>query len=74
MNKKNNPSKKGLRKNLYEKFNKTNVMFYDESEYEGYKLYKKRCYRNLIIKSLLSFLLGVLVAFLFKLLISSYTS
>lgn len=42
-------------------------MFYNEAEDESYKRYKNRCYRNLIIKSLLTFFLGLLIASLFKL-------
>lgn len=44
----------------------TNVMLDQEAEEESYKRYKHRCYRNLVLKSLLTFLLGMLLACLFE--------
>lgn len=41
----------------------------NKTEDETYKRYKHRCYRNLVLKSLLSFLLGLLVSFLFRCLV-----
>lgn len=38
----------------------------NDAEEEGYKRYKHRCYRQLVVKSLLSFLLGLLAAFFFR--------
>lgn len=32
---------------------------------EGYRRYKNRCYRDLIIKSLLFFLAGIIIAYFF---------
>ena len=38
-------------------------MLYEYAEDESYKRYKHRQYRNLILKSLLAFMLGLLVKF-----------
>ncbi len=38
------------------------------SHEERYKRYKRRCYRNLIVKSLLTFSLGLIVSAIFKML------
>ena len=45
----------------------TAAVFYDEAEEESWKRYKLACYRNLILKSLLTFLLGLFLAVLLKL-------
>ena len=54
----------GVGKRLFEKREKpiydVDLKFNDDAEEEGYKRYKHRCYRNLVIKSLLYFLLGLL--------------
>ena len=42
-------------------------IFGSEAEEESYRRYKHRCYRNLIFKSLLSFLLGLFGAAILKL-------
>ena len=42
-------------------------MLDQQPEDEGYRRYKYRCYRNLILKSLLAFGFGVFVSLLFKL-------
>ena len=42
------------------------TVFYDETEDESYKRYKQIQYRNLILKSLLSFLLGLILAAFIK--------
>lgn len=44
-------------------------MFGYEAEDESYKRYKHRCYRNLVLKSLLTFVLGMLVSAVFKMLL-----
>ena len=44
-------------------FYNASLSFNDDAEEESYKRYKHRCYRNLIIKSLLYFLLGLLFTF-----------
>lgn len=49
-----------------DQFNNPRVMFNDEAEEERYKRYKHACYRNLVLKALLSFSLGLLLMFLFK--------
>lgn len=36
-----------------------------ETEDESYRRYKHRCYRNLVLKSLLSLLIGMLFAYFF---------
>ena len=46
---------------LYQKFNDPKV-FRKDAEDESYERYMKVCYSNLILKSLLLFLLGVLAA------------
>ena len=43
----------------------TRVMLSNEAEDECYKRYKRSCYRYLVLKSLLSFLLGIFLARLF---------
>ena len=43
------------------------VMFDEQAEDESYRRYKDLCYRNLILKSLLSFGLGLFCMALFKL-------
>lgn len=43
------------------------VVFGQEAKEESYKRYKHLCYRNLAIEAALSFVLGLLLAFLFKL-------
>ena len=39
----------------------------EHTDDKSYRRYKNRQYRNLVIKSLLSFLLGLFLAFFFKL-------
>ena len=46
---------------MYDEVDETKV-FCKDSEDERYERYKKVCYSNLILKSLLLFLLGVLTA------------
>lgn len=41
-------------------------VFYNEAEDESYRRYKHSCYRNLILKSLLTFILGLFLAALLK--------
>lgn len=41
-------------------------VFQNDAENERYKRYKKICYRQLALKALIGFLLGVLVCFLFE--------
>ena len=43
--------------------NEPSKMLYEYAEDESYKRYKHRQYRNLILKSLLAFMLGLLVKF-----------
>lgn len=43
------------------------VVLNEEPNEESYKRYKYLCYRNLILKSLLTFVLGLLVAYMLKL-------
>ena len=47
------------------------LRFNEETEDESYKRYKHRCYRNLIIKALLFFILGLLTAFFLRCLIGN---
>lgn len=56
-----------LPKEIRKKRDKTSVMLYYETQEEGYKRYKHLQYRNLILESALSFLLGLLFCFLFEL-------
>ena len=44
----------------------SDIMFGEDAEDEAYKLYKKRCYRYLIVESLLAFILGGLFHFFFS--------
>ena len=46
---------------MYDEVNKAK-MFRKDAEEERYERYKKVCYSNIILKSLLFFLLGVLTA------------
>lgn len=48
-------------KKLYQKFDDSKA-FRKDTEDESYERYKKVCYSNIILKSLLFFLLGVLTA------------
>ena len=41
-------------------------MLYYEAENKGYRRYKYRCYRDLILKTLLSFCIGILLAYILK--------
>lgn len=43
------------------------AMLYYKAQDESYKRHKYLCYRNLILKSLLTFVLGLLFSFLLKL-------
>ena len=52
-----------LPKEIKEQGDKAGIMLYYESQDEGYKRYKHRCYRNLILEALLAFALGILCAF-----------
>ena len=47
------------------RINKTYPMFNQYADDESYKRYKHRQYRNLIIKSLLALVLGLLFEYLF---------
>ena len=49
------------------------LKFNDDAKDESYKRYKHRCYRNLIIKALLSFLLGLAFSVFIRLLIGVCT-
>ena len=51
-------------KQFKEKFKHSGVMLCEEAEDERYERYKKICYRKLILKSLLFFLLGLVTGFL----------
>lgn len=42
------------------------AMLYYEAENKGYRRYKYRCYRDLILKTLLSFCIGILLAYILK--------
>ena len=46
------------------KADNTGVMLGENAEDVSYKRYKKICYRNLILKSLLFFLLGLVTGYL----------
>ena len=46
---------------------KAGVVFYDKAKEERYKRYEHAQYRNLILKSTLTFILGLFIAFLLKL-------
>ena len=41
-------------------------VFDEDAEEKSYKRYKHRCYRNLVLESLLAFLLGILLTALLK--------
>lgn len=41
-------------------------MVYQNAEDESYKRYKNVCYRYIVVKSLLFFLLGCLVSYIFR--------
>lgn len=56
-----------LPKEISKKRDKAGVMLYYEAQEEGYKRYKYLQYRNLILESALSFLLGLLFCFLLEL-------
>ena len=58
------PSPKELRK----QGNKADIMLYYEAQDESYKRYKHLQYRNLILESLLAFVLGLLAPHIVKLL------
>lgn len=47
-----------------DKIEDADIMLSEDAEDEAYKLYKKRCYRYLIVKALLAFVLGCLFRFL----------
>lgn len=47
-----------------EKADNTNEVFSNEADDKEYKIYKKRCYRNLVVEALLAFVLGSLLRFL----------
>lgn len=47
---------------------KAGIMLYYKSQDEGYKRYKRLCYRNLILESLLSFCLGLVLLALLEIL------
>ena len=59
-------------KNRNEERRKVGVMLKHDTEDESYRRYKNRCYRNLIIESLLAFLLGFLVSFTLGCLVSFF--
>lgn len=42
-------------------------MFYDKAEEERCKRYERRQYRNLVLKALLTFVLGLLISYFLKL-------
>lgn len=46
--------------------NNSEIVFRNDAEEERYKRHKKICYRNLIVKSLLTFLLGLFFCFLLQ--------
>lgn len=54
-------------KKRYKEADHSGVVLNEESEEESYKRYKHLYYRNLIMKSLLTFVLGLLVAYVLKL-------
>ena len=57
------PPPKELRKSR----DKAGIVLYYETQNEGYKRYKHLCYRNLILESLLAFILGLFTACFLKL-------
>lgn len=54
-------------KEILRERDKTLVSLYYDSQSEDYKRYKHTCYRNLILKTLLFYFLGLLVGFLSRL-------
>lgn len=70
--KRKNPSKEGFEKSD-DFMNQIKAMVYDETKDEDYKRYKRRCYRYLVLKSLLAFILGLLTSFLLKLIVGNAT-
>ena len=54
-------------KKRMQKIQKSRKVFDEHSEEERYKRYKHVQYRNLVLKSTLTFVVGVLLAFIFKL-------
>ena len=67
MRTKRNPGKRGtnLLKERKKRIDKTYPMFNQYADDKSYKRYKHRQYRNLIIKSLLALVLGLLFEYLF---------
>ncbi len=51
-------------------FDNLDIEFDHKAEDKGYTRYKHRCYRNLILKSLLAFVLGLFLAALLRFLVS----
>ena len=56
-----------MRERINYRRDNTGVVLRQKAEDEGYQRYKHLCYRNLAIEAALSFVLGLLLAFLFKL-------
>lgn len=58
---------KSLKKETHKERDKPRIVLYNESEEKSYERYKHLQYRNLILKSLLTFLLGLILYGLFEL-------
>ena len=56
---------KGLLKKRKDRSNELGAMFDNETEDKRYRRYKHRCYCYLVVEALLSFVVGVIVAFFF---------
>lgn len=54
-------------KELRDQRDKSGIVIYYEPQDEGYKRYKHLCYRNLILESLLAFILGLFTSFILEL-------
>lgn len=57
-----------LPQEIKQKRDKTSAMLYYQTQDEGYKRYKHRCYRYLVLKAALFFGFGLVLGFLAKLL------
>ena len=61
--------RKKSRKQMDEEVGNVSLKFNDDAKKESYDRYKYRCIRDLVLKSLLFFILGIAAAFFFRLLI-----
>ena len=62
--------KRHSRKEPEHPFDNLDIEFDHKTEDKGYTRYKHRCYRNLILKSLLAFVLGLFLAAFLRFLVS----